>query len=220
MKMPPAALSELQYHRRWLLWGMLPLMLLTASVSQAGPEQVYQQSLQLAANGRDAEAIAALQAAAAVLPDQHAWKVRMLAAATLLDVKRHRLEQLPVQADNITNLSLASGHARANPLPQAEASWPAMMLAVLLPGAGHAWQGRWRDAGVVAMLVWPMLLLTLWAARRRMGPVTAFFALITVWLWSGTVFSSMSLAERASFEAYMLWWQGLWQASGLQGQPW
>ena len=70
------------------------------------------------------------------------------------------------------------------------------------------------------MLVWPMLLLTLWAARRHMGPVTVFFALITVWLWSGTVFSSMSLAERASFEAYTLWWQGLWQASGLQGQPW
>jgi len=53
-----------------------------------------------------------------------------------------------------------------------------------------------------------------------MGPVTVFFVLTTLWLWSGSVFSAVSLAERGSFEAYVLWWQGLWQASGLPGRPW
>ena len=218
--MSDALFFGFQCRRRSLVWAILPLMLLAATVSHAGPEQVYRQALQLAADGRDAEAIAALQASAAVLSDEHAWRERMLAAATLLDVKRHRQGQLPLRSGSATNLALAAGYARANPLPQAEAAWPAMVLAVMLPGAGHAWQGRWRDAWVAALLVWPMFLLTLWAARRRMGPVTLFFALITVWLWSGTLFSSLSLAERTSNEVYTLWWQGLWQASGLPGRPW
>ena len=94
------------------------------------------------------------------------------------------------------------------------------ILATIFPGAGHAWQGRWQDAWVAAIMVWPMLILTLWAASRRMGPVTIFFAMITAWLWSGTVFSSISLAERGGMESYLLWWQGVWQASGLPGRPW
>jgi hypothetical protein len=199
---------------------MLPILLLLATVIEANPAQVYQQSLQMAANGQEAEAIAALQGSASVLPDQHIWKTRMLAAATLLEVKRQRQDQVPAQTGGIANLALASGYAKANPPPEAEASWPVVLLAVVLPGAGHAWQGRWHDARAAAMLAWPMLLLTLWAARRRMGPVTVFFAMITVWLWSGTVFSSISLAERSTYEAYSLWWQGYWQASGLPGRPW
>ena len=207
--------------QRWLCClAILPILLLLATAVEANPAQVYRQSLQMVANGQEAEAIAALQASASVLSDQDIWKTRMFAAAILLEVKRQQQGHLPARTGGIANLALASGYAEANPPPEAEASWPVVLLAVVLPGAGHAWQGRWRDAGVAAMLIWPMLLLTLWAARRRMGPVTVFFAMITVWLWSGTVFSSISLAERSTYEAYSLWWQGYWQASGLPGRPW
>jgi len=211
---------SLPYRKSLLCMGLLSLLLLPTTTVEASPEQVYQQALQMASELREAEAIAALQASASMLPAQHVWKIRMLAAATLLELKRQRLEQLPAQPEGISNLTLAANYALTNPLPEAKASWPVVLLAVVLPGAGHAWQGRWRDAGVAAMLVWPMLLLTLWAARRRMGPVTLFFAMITVWLWSGTVYSSVSLVERTTLDVYTFWWQGLWQASGLPGRPW
>jgi hypothetical protein len=189
--------------------------------SEAGSEHTYQQSIQLAATGHEAEAIAALYAVASVLSDQDIWKARMQAAAILLDMKRRQHTNLPVHVQYKDNLTLAAAYAGANQQPGAKTSWPAVvLLAVVIPGAGHAWQGRWRDAGTAAVMVWPLLILTLWAARRKMGPVTVFFALITVWLWSGTVFSAMSLVERASMETYMVWWQGLWQASALPGQPW
>ena len=199
---------------------MLALLICISGSAEAAPEQTYQQSMHMAATGHEAESIAALFAAASVLTDYDIWKARMQAAAILLDMRRGQQTTMPAQVEHRDNLALAAGYARENQLPAAESSRLAAMLAVLVPGAGHAWQGRWRDAGAAAMLVWPLLVLTLWAARRKMGPVTVFFALITVWLWSGTIFSAMSLVERTSQAAYMLWWQGLWQASALPGQPW
>lgn len=199
---------------------ILAVLLCIPAQAEAASEQTYQQSLNLAATGHEAEAIAALFAAASVLADYNIWKSRMQAAAILLDMKRGQQASLPAQEKYEDNLALAAGYAREHQPPAAESSRLAVMLAALFPGAGHAWQGRWRDAMAAAMLVWPLLILTLWAARRKMGPVTVFFALITVWIWSGTVFSAMSLVERTSQAAYMLWWQGLWQASALPGQPW
>ena len=199
---------------------ILALLICMSAQAEAASEQTYQQSLHMAATGHEAESIAALFAAASVLADHDIWKARMQAAAILLDMKRERQATMPAQVEYRDNLALAAGYAREHQLPAAESSRLAVLLAVIVPGAGHAWQGRKRDAGAAAMLVWPLLILTLWAARRKMGPVTVFFALITVWLWSGTVFSAMSLVERTSQAAYMLWWQGLWQASALPGQPW
>jgi hypothetical protein len=64
--------------QRWLFcFATLPILLLLATALEANPEQVYQQSLQMAANGQEAEAIAALQASASVLPEQNVWKTRM-----------------------------------------------------------------------------------------------------------------------------------------------
>ncbi len=209
----------LRYAGMLCIAALATVLTSTAQV-EANAGQAYRQSMRLAAEARDAEAIAALNAAALLLPQQDQWKARMLAAANLLAMKRHRSSRMPENAANLPNLALATGFAKANPAPVKQPSWPDMLLAAALPGAGHAWQGRWRDAGVAALLVWPLLILTLWAARRRMGPVTVFFAMLTLWLWSGTVFSAASLAERSSMQAYMLWWQGLWQASGLPGRPW
>ena len=181
--------------------------------------QVYQQAVQLAVQDKSDQAIVALQAASAVLPMRDAWKTRMQTAAILLQLKGQQSTQLPSDLGN-EYLLLAAAYAQSRPQPEVTQTWPVGLLAALLPGAGHAWLGRWHDAGVAAAFVWPLLILTLWAARRHMGPVTVFFALLTVWFWSGTVFSAVSLAERGSFELYLSWWQGLWQASGLPSRPW
>jgi len=199
----------------------LALMLCFITQAEATPVQVYKQALATAASGHESASITALYAASAVLPDNDIWKSRMMAAAMLLDMKRQQSVLPPASDTWSANLELAGGFAREIPfIKSSDSNWLVGMMATLFPGAGHAWQGRWRDAFTAVLLVWPMLMLTLWAAKRRMGPVTVFFALITVWLWSGTVYSSISLAERGSVEAYLTWWQGLWHASGLPGQPW
>ena len=186
----------------------------------AGPAEAYQQALALAAQGQDRAAVASLAVLVEAMPEQQVWHERMQAARLLVAMRAERQLLLPSRHESNPHLLLASAYTAGHALLPEAGTWPAAALATLLPGAGHAWQGRWRDAGTAALMVWPMLILTLWAARRRMGPVTVFFALITLWVWSGTVFSSISLAERVNVEVYMAWWQGLWQASGLPGRPW
>jgi len=195
-------------------------LLLWVPDAQAGPSQAYRQAMQQAALGHDHAAVTAFASLWEVLPNQSEWKKRMFAAQVLLSMRVNRQTVfVPVIASN-PYLRLATTYTANHPQAEEKASWPGVVLATLLPGAGHAWQGRWNDAATAGLMVWPMLLLTLWAAKRKMGPVTLFLALITLWLWSGTLFSSISLAERTSAETYMLWWQGLWQASGLPGRPW
>ncbi|MFQ5582676.1 MAG: hypothetical protein ACE5F3_08650 [Mariprofundaceae bacterium] len=185
----------------------------------AAPADAYRDAMSLAASGKNNEAIAYLHGALSISPRKDTWRERIAAAAALLSM-RSQFQARPVFSEDVPQQSLVAAYMRNHPAPEHASPWIAGVMAVLLPGSGHAWQGRWRDAGAVAMMVWPMLLLTVWAAKRRMGPVTVFFGLITVWLWSGTAFSAVSLAERGSVEAYLLWWQGIWQASGLPGQPW
>jgi len=189
------------------------------AMASESAEHVYQQSLQMALQGSLSESIVALQAASAVLPPENIWRERMLAASVLLGIRKQGTVRLLVSDDN-NYLRLAKAYIQAHPHPESMRVWPVAVLASAFPGAGHAWQGRWHDAVVAALFVWPLLILTWWAARRKMGPVTVFFGLLTLWLWSGTVFSAVSLAERGDFELYVQWWQGVWQASALQGRPW
>lgn len=186
----------------------------------ANPAAAYHQAVNLAATGNDRAALASFGVLEKMVPQQSIWQQRISAARKLIHMRANRQTVFPPQSGPNPNLALATAYAAAHPLLQEAQRWPAIALAVIFPGAGHAWQGRWHDAGMAALMVWPMLILTLWAGSRRMGPVTVFFALITVWLWSGTVFSSLSLAERASAETYLAWWQNVWQASGLPGRPW
>ncbi|OIO67865.1 MAG: hypothetical protein CO186_10715 [Zetaproteobacteria bacterium CG_4_9_14_3_um_filter_49_83] len=203
---------------------ILLIMMMVASLPAQADEaskQVYDQAVQLASQGDQHGALTALQAAGAVLPQQDHWKQRMSAAALLLSMRMQHLTTLSMQfSAHDPNLALAQGYMAAHQAPLQQPEWPVAILATLLPGAGHAWLGRWHDAAIAALMVWPMLLLTLWALWRSMGPVTVFFALISMWLWSGTVFSAVSLQQRGFSEAYTLWWQGLWQASALPGVPW
>jgi len=184
----------------------------------ATPERVYHVAMTLASQGRQAEAIAALQAAAALLPEQNLWQARMLAAATLLQLRQHQQWHIPRSTN--PNLELARKFAQQHPHPMPASTRITTTLAMLLPGAGHWFLGRHHDAMVAFWMVMPMFLLSVWAWRRRMGPVTVFFVAITLWLWSGTIFSAISLSERGNFEAYTQWWQHVWQAAALSGRPW
>jgi len=187
--------------------------------ADAAPRDVYRQAMQLAVRGHDDRAVAMLDGAAGMLHGQNIWRERMLAAAALLNM-RNKEALRPMFAGQSIHAGLAGQYIHDHPSPEQVYPWVSGLLATLFPGSGHAWLGRWHDAAVAAILVWPMLLLTFWAWKRRMGPVTVFFGLLTLWLWSGTVFSAVSLAERGGVEAYMAWWHELWQFTGLPGRPW
>ncbi|MBL1351732.1 MAG: hypothetical protein COA61_000110 [Zetaproteobacteria bacterium] len=197
---------------------LMPMFLPIAQANEA-PARVYHVCIQLAAQGKISEAIAALQASSALLSPIDSWKQRMLAAASLLQLKQQQSTQLPDPQGN-SNLMLATVFTKQHPVPVSVNPWLVGGLGMVLPGAGHAFLGRWHDAKVAFLMVFPMLILTLWAWKRSMGPVTVFFALITAWLWSGSIFSAISLSERGNMEAYMHWWKPLWQAAALSGQPW
>jgi len=203
---------------RQLLLFICFALLLPVAV-EAASQQAYEQAIVMAAAGHEREAIARLQGAAAVLPSGDVWQERMALAAELIDMRRQQGFEF-AKPGQFAHARLAVFYLREHARPEIRNSWLSGVLASVFPGAGHAWQGRWRDALVAVVMVWPMLILTLWAAYRSMGPVTVFFAMITAWLWSGTVFSAISLAERGDMESYLVWWQGLWQASGLPGRPW
>ena len=192
-----------------------------ALASEQTAQQVYNRAINVAAQGNPRQALTALQTASELLQQGSLWQQRMQAAAWLLAMRQQQQTTLPMQAiAHLSNLALAQGYMAEHAAPQNMPVWPVAILGTLLPGAGHAMSGRWHDAMVAALLVWPMLLLTLWAMRRKMGPVTVFFALISIWLWSGSVFSAVSLVQRGFSESYLLWWQGVWQASALPGMPW
>jgi len=200
------------------------LFLLMPMLAQGSPEQVWQQSMQLAQQGQDRQAIALLEGAILQSGKSNLWMQRFDIAKRLLKLRRD------AKVNSTYNTLIPNMHNQydmlmknwlsKHPIPTVEESIMPGLLAAMIPGSGHAWLGRWGDAGVAAMLVWPLLILTFWAARRDMGPVTVFFALITAWLWSGTVFSATSLAERGDYELYYAWWQEAWVASGLPSKPW
>ncbi len=198
---------------RWLLIWLALWLPSTSCVAQSATA-LYQQALQQAASGKLAVAESALLKLSAAASTPEVWQQRSQAAAVLLHLWQARASSLP--ASNNPYLRLANRYAEDHHLAK-QKNAALLFSAALIPGAGHALLGRWHDARTAFILVVPMLLLTLWAAKRRMGPVTVFFALITLWLWSGTVFSAWSLHERQALELYSLWWQGLWQASALPG---
>jgi len=200
----------------------LVILLLVAVPASADPGTAYRAAMDMAAQGRDREAVARLQGALDALPEGAGpgeWRGWLASAAALLDMRRE-LRLQPTVTETGAAIERVNGYLATAPPPEQGRPWVAALFGAIFPGAGHAWLGRWRDGVKAATLVWPMFLLTVWAWRRRMGPVTVFFAAVTVWLWSGTVFSAYSLARRGDLHAYLAWWQGVWQASGLPGRPW
>ncbi|MGD2063418.1 MAG: hypothetical protein PVF51_07545 [Nitrospirota bacterium] len=202
--------------------GLVIVALVLATSAYADPGTAYRAAMTLAEHGKDGEAIARLQGALDALPrgaGAGEWRGWLASAAALLEM-RHELRLQPVLTESTPAAGRIQDYLSASPPPARGRPWLPALLGAVFPGAGHAWLGRWRDGITAGVLVWPMVLLTYWAWRRRMGPLTVFFAAVTLWLWSGTVFSAYSLARRGDLQAYILWWQGLWQASGLPGRPW
>jgi hypothetical protein len=200
--------------------GIVALVL--GASAHADPGAAYRAAMALAAQGKDGEAIARLQGARDALsagPAAEQWRGWLASAAALLEM-RQDLRLQPTFAETAAAVGRVQDYLATAPPPERGRPWAAALFGAVVPGAGHVWLGRWRDGVKAATLVWPMFLLTVWAWRRRMGPVTVFFAALTVWLWSGTVFSAYSLARRGDLHAYLVWWQGVWQASGLPGRPW
>jgi len=136
------------------------MVAISAEYSDKKAAQVYQISIGLAAQGKLSEAIISLQAASAILPSESTWRTRMVVAAQLLRMRQEQLTSLPSIKNN-THLSLAANYIKHHPHPEVSQIWPVGLLATVFPGAGHAWQGRWNDAGVAAMFVWHFLILTL-----------------------------------------------------------
>lgn len=200
--------------------GLLPFLLTLALPwnAWASAEHAYEEAMRLASEGKLNTAVAELTGAELSVHDM-LWRERLHNAAILLKMRVNLEPNLPGELQGPSSV-LVRQWLPKHPAPQPESRFTVGILATLLPGMGHAWLDRWRDAATVAVLVWPMILLTFWSARRRMGPVTVFFGIVTLWLWSGSVFSAVSLAERGSVETYLLWWQQLWLVSGLPGRPW
>ncbi len=199
-----------------LVVAMLMAMLMAAApaVGHAAPQEAWWQAIQQGQSGDLKQAAAMLRGAAAALAAGDPWRSRMLVAAELFTMRAHRAVRPQVALPG-NHGALANRWLQQHPAPKPERTWLVATVATLLPGAGHLLLHRARDALVVVVLVWPMIGLSLWAAHRRMGPVTLFFAMITTWLWSGTVFSAVSLAKRGGLEHYLQWWQALWQAAAL-----
>ncbi|MDQ7005105.1 MAG: hypothetical protein Q9N67_09410 [Ghiorsea sp.] len=157
------------------------LLLCLPMLVNAAPEEVWQESMQLAKIGQDRQAIAVLNGAILQSRQSTVWTQRFDIAKRLLMLRLHAKSNssyniLIPKSDNQYDM-LMKGWLESHPIPQVEASFMPGLLAAILPGTGHAWLGRWGDAGVAAMLVWPLLILTFWAARRDMGPVTVFFCI-------------------------------------------
>jgi len=199
-----------------MIWLVCLLLLATPAWAESPVKTSYEAILDAAKAGK---IDAALQACRAVKPllSHGIWDDRVRSACALLAMRKERNARLP-DASTI-QLRLARAWIQQHPPPDAPKAWPYALASAVVPGLGHWLLGRKRDALTAALLTWPMIALTLWAWRRRMGPVVVFFAAITLWLWSGVIFSATSLAHRGALEAYLAWWHALWQASGLPGLP-
>jgi len=198
-------------------------LLWQSTISEAAQPSavVYHASIEMAAKGELNNAILSLQAASAVLPEGDIWRERMVGALALLQMRKNQEVTTGWFPRNMYAM-LSFGYIRDNPIPanaKSASAWITGLLAAVFPGAGHAWLGRWHDAGVAAFMVWPLFLLTLWSIKRG-SPCSIGLVIVSLWLWSGTIFSAVSLTHRINTDVYMQWWKLIWKASALLGQPW
>mgnify|MGYP001118828591 CR=1 FL=1 len=70
------------------------------------------------------------------------------------------------------------------------------ILAAMLPGLGHAYLGRWEDAGLVFMVNGAFLAGTLEAIERRNRALAAGMAFAELLWYSGNIFSAVSNAHK------------------------
>ena len=123
----------------------MPLMLLAMLLpgnAHADASDAYNQAVVMASSGQSKSATVAMATLAAALPAEDIWHQRAVAAWALLSMRTQRQTELPPLGQANANLTLATAYAATNPLLPEATSWPATALAVAVPGAGHAWLGR------------------------------------------------------------------------------
>ncbi|RMG91470.1 MAG: hypothetical protein D6703_04975, partial [Zetaproteobacteria bacterium] len=185
------------------VFAIMVLMFLAAGhafaaepVSQTD-RMAYESWIAKAAQGDLRSSVKGLNQLAARLPSDSIWHERCQMASLLLEMRRQRSTHLPPIAMPTISYRLVERKWRQlEQLAPPPPSWLVLAGAVVVPGGGHAIMGRWHDAWVSFVMTGFMVWLTCWAFRRRMGPVTVFFGVMTVWLWGGTIFSAVSLHER------------------------
>jgi tetratricopeptide (TPR) repeat protein len=94
-----------------------------------------------------------------------------------------------------------AAHIRANtPLPE-KSPWTAGLLAAVLPGAGHAYLGRWRDAGLAFSMNAAFTAATLEAIQKDNPALAGTLALAELIWYSGNIFSAVGSAHKHNRQA-------------------
>lgn len=94
----------------------------------------------------------------------------------------------------------------------------AAALAALLPGLGHAYLGRWEDAGLVFLVNGAFLAATLEAIDKKSLPLAGGMALAELLWYSGNIFSALSNAHKHNKLLRQAWSKRL-DPFG-HGEPW
>lgn len=92
---------------------------------------------------------------------------------------------------------------------QERSPWMAGALAAILPGAGHAYLGRWEDAALVLSVNAAFLGATVEAIQRREPALAGGMALAELLWYSGNVFSAVSNTHKHNRLLRDRWAEGI-----------
>ncbi len=101
---------------------------------------------------------------------------------------------------------------------QGRSPWTAGILAGLLPGAGHAYLGRWEDAALVFLVNGVFLGATLEAVEKRQPALAGGMALAELIWYSGNIFSAVSNAHKHNKGLAEQWIKDIGWELDLAGQ--
>jgi hypothetical protein len=106
------------------------------------------------------------------------------------------LEGLDARSGLRGQASQAVGWIREHSPPSEKSPWMAGVLAAILPGAGHAYTDRWRDAGLVFSVNSAFTAATLEAIRKENHALAGGMALAELLWYSGNIFSAVGSAHK------------------------
>ncbi len=84
---------------------------------------------------------------------------------------------------------------RRTPLPE-KSPWMAGLLAAILPGAGHLYSGRTRDAALVFSVNGAFVAATLEAIQKDNHALAGGLAMAELLWYSGNIFSAVGSAHK------------------------
>ena len=96
--------------------------------------------------------------------------------------------------------------------------WMAGALAALLPGAGHAYLGRWEDAALVFTVNGAFLGATVEALEKDQPALAGAMALAELLWYSGNIFGAVSSAHKHNRVLAQQWAEGTRSQLDFSGQ--